>query len=271
MPFVKLDCKILDSTIWLEQSDTRICWITMLAMANSNGLVESTAPGIAKRAMISLRSTRRAIQIFESKDKDSRDNTSGERIKRVEGGYQILNYQKYRETDYTVAERMQKYRERQKNALHRNDRNKTVTTVTVTQAEAEAYTEVKTKNKAQAPVLPDWIPVETWNEFILMRQKMRKGPTLKAIELLIGKLKLLRDIGNDPKLVLEQSILNSWQGLFPLRNERLTNGKQGTGRFTKPESSIEAITRIMREADGSGVADSPGVHRGKDRKPDSTD
>lgn len=129
MPFVKLDCGILDSSIWVETSDTRICWITMLAMADAGGLVASTAPGIARRACISIEAARLAISTFESPEVDSRSDDDGRRIQRVDGGYQILNYQKYRDKDYTAARRAKKYRESK--ASRRDGRDETVT---VTQA-----------------------------------------------------------------------------------------------------------------------------------------
>lgn len=40
------------------------------------------------------------------------------------------------------------------------------------------------------------------------------------MRLAIAELNRLRAAGNDPKLVLEQSILNSWQGVFELRLSR---------------------------------------------------
>jgi len=72
--------------------------------------------------------------------------------------------------------------------------------------------------------LPDWIPPGTWNAFLDMRRKMRKPLVPAAVKLAIKKLEDLRAAGNDPKLVLEQSILNSWQGLFELRVPFETRG-----------------------------------------------
>jgi hypothetical protein len=123
MPFVKLDCKILYSSIWAESAEISKVWITLLAMANSDGLVESTAPGIARLSVVSLDEAKRALEVFESPDIESKNkNNDGRRIKRVDGGYLILNYCQYREKDHTAAARMKKYREKlRSNVTSRND------------------------------------------------------------------------------------------------------------------------------------------------------
>lgn len=115
MPFVKLDCNILDSTLWLSDPEVRVTFITMLAMASPDGLVEATAPGIARRANLSIETVRRVIAELESEDDESRSLAeNGRRIRRVEGGYMIVNYLKYREKDHTNAERQKRYRQRHK-------------------------------------------------------------------------------------------------------------------------------------------------------------
>lgn len=68
--------------------------------------------------------------------------------------------------------------------------------------------------------IPDWIPTETWLEFVESRKANKKPLTHGAIKLAIITLKSLKESGNDPRLVLEQSILSGWSGLFKL------NGKQ---------------------------------------------
>ena len=124
MPFVKLDTGILDSSLWSEPAQTCKCWVTLLAMMDSTGLVRSTAPGIAKRAHLSLKHTVAALATFEAPDEHSRSlNDEGRRIKRIDGGYQVINSEKYRKYDYTAAERMKRHRQR----VTRNGCNETVT------------------------------------------------------------------------------------------------------------------------------------------------
>lgn len=97
MSFVKLDVAILDSSLWVEDPPTRIVFVTLLVMADAQGMVEATAPGIARRANLPLKLVRPALEKLEAPDPDSRTTTDeGRRIARIDGGYVVLNYAKYR-------------------------------------------------------------------------------------------------------------------------------------------------------------------------------
>lgn len=95
--YTKLFARILDSTIWREPDPTRILWITMLALADRDGVVHCTAPGLADRARITLEQCRAALNTFLSPDQDSLTmEDGGRRIRRVEDGWVLINYEKYR-------------------------------------------------------------------------------------------------------------------------------------------------------------------------------
>ena len=112
MPFVKLDCKILDKSIWRESAETKVVWITLLAMADLDGLVEASIMGVSDRAKVSLDETEKAIEKFLAPDPYSTNPANnGRRIERVVGGFNILNYETYRQKDHTAAARMRKHRE----------------------------------------------------------------------------------------------------------------------------------------------------------------
>lgn len=68
--------------------------------------------------------------------------------------------------------------------------------------------------------IPEWIPAEAWAGYVEMRQKIRKPMTDRAVSLAIKTLDYLRAAGNDPGAVLDQSVMNSWQGLFAIKVER---------------------------------------------------
>lgn len=216
MPFVKLDCGILDSSIWVEPSDTRVCWITMLAMADANGFVAATAPGIARKACVSLEAARAALLTFESADVDSRSlEADGKRVERVDGGYQILNYAKYREKDHGAAERMRRYRA---NLALRNASN---VTSTVTQAEAEAEAE-RSKTKASAFALPDWMPADLWKDFEEHRRKLRKPMTDRARRGILRDIeRLMHDGGYTAEELVDNAIKRCWVGVFAPAGSKL--------------------------------------------------
>lgn len=76
---------------------------------------------------------------------------------------------------------------------------------------------LKTKATATPPSLPDWIPADAWLAFLAMRKSVKRPITDSAVPLAVSKLDKLRAAGNDPRAVLEQSTLNSWQGLFKVK------------------------------------------------------
>lgn len=96
--YTKLFSSIIASTIWREDNDTRIVWITMLAMADRYGVVEASVPGLADMARVTVDGARRSILKLSSPDPDSRSHEyDGRRIEEVEGGWRILNHGRYRE------------------------------------------------------------------------------------------------------------------------------------------------------------------------------
>src|SRR5678815_4026053 len=163
MAFVKLDCGMLDSTIWFDR-ESREVFITALLMAeprelpntqpqfevSSNeptgwtvpagwfGFVPASSEGIIRRCGIDKEIGIIALQKLGSPDPFSRTpEYDGRRLVRVDGGFVVLNFMRYRDRDYTGAERQKRWRERQKKSTVTPLRNNDVTSVTQAEAEAE--------------------------------------------------------------------------------------------------------------------------------------
>jgi hypothetical protein len=110
--FTKLFTSITESTIWREDDHTRIVWITMLAMADRNGRVFASIPGLADRARVPVESAEKALQRFQSPDRYSRTpDHEGRRIEVIDGGWRLLNHAKYRELrdEEAIKESKRKY------------------------------------------------------------------------------------------------------------------------------------------------------------------
>ncbi len=112
---------ILTSTIWAEDSETRIVWITILAMADAAGYVGASVPGLAHAARVSLESCELAIKKFTSPDKYSRTKTDeGRRLREADGGWNIVSFDIHRDRaselrhNILSAVRMRKMRERRR-------------------------------------------------------------------------------------------------------------------------------------------------------------
>jgi hypothetical protein len=165
--FTKLFSSITESTIWCEDDQTRIVWITMLAMCNKNGYVFGSPPGLANRARVPIESVRDALKKFMSPDLDSRTKEfEGRRIEEVDGGWRLLNYAKHRAIRDEEERReylklyMRKYRKPdQLTTVNKLNRGKPQ----LSQAEAEAEAEAdKTKNKVKTFVQPSLEEVRTY-------------------------------------------------------------------------------------------------------------
>src|SRR5215469_9338183 len=127
MPFVKLDCGMLRSSIWFER-EQRELFITALLMAEPYfcveeryqlyvdrlertgfvvpggpyGMVRAAGSAIIRLSCVDPEKGMVALAQLGEPDKDSRSKDfEGRRMIRVNGGYLILNYFKYREYDAT--------------------------------------------------------------------------------------------------------------------------------------------------------------------------
>lgn len=165
MPFVKLDCGILDSTLWLDK-DAREMFITALLMAvpcsyddsvpeveitntdntgwqvppGDYGFVSAAGIAICYRAGMEQDAGIAALIRLAAPEAESRTTAfDGRRMVRVDGGFLVLNFKKYRDKDHTAAARARRYREKKRHGVITTRHG--VTGRDVTQAEAEAEAE----------------------------------------------------------------------------------------------------------------------------------
>lgn len=178
MGFVKLDSGLLTSTLWAHREEREV-FITALLMAEPfevhepmpqievdslretgflvppgwYGFVGAAGPGILRQAIVDPDPGMDALRALGAPDPESRSKDfEGRRMVRVDGGYIVLNYIKYRDRDYTAAARAKRYRDRQKDEPSR--RNAVTSHRNVTQAEEEADKEVHPTGVGTAPEAP---------------------------------------------------------------------------------------------------------------------
>ena len=105
MAYAKLQSSIITSTVWAECDTTRIVWITMLALADRNGYVAASVPGLAHVARVARDAVERALHTLSSPDADSRNQDfEGRRIQVCDGGWMLLSYPRFRD-QHTDEER----------------------------------------------------------------------------------------------------------------------------------------------------------------------
>lgn len=80
---------------------------------------------------------------------------------------------------------------------------------------------------------------ETLEEFLKMRKSIKKPMTNKAMELLLKKLNKMTCKNDEKVAILNQSIFNSWQGIFPLKEGIQDGRKEQPNNSSNTEDKIE--------------------------------
>lgn len=154
----------------------------------------------------------------------------------------IPNWEKHQNVDgmdrirEQTRQRVAKHREKQKLAIGCNDENAncnvtcnaTVTECNATEEEKEEEEEEekekekKNIKKKAARYAADDDLNNAIIAFIDFRKKIKKPMTERAVELMLKKLHELSPNLSTQIEIINQSILNGWQGIFPLKQEQTT-------------------------------------------------
>lgn len=124
--FVLLWEKILDSSIWLESNETRLVWITLLLLKDSEGKVFCHPAILASRARVEEGKCREALEKLMAPDKESGSpQEEGRRILPIQGGWYVVNHEYYRFSTEAKRElwRQQKKEQRLGEAKARKSRS----------------------------------------------------------------------------------------------------------------------------------------------------
>lgn len=172
--FVKLYGSIVTSSVWGESAPTRIVWLTMLAIADVNGGVAGSVPGLARIANVTIPECEAALAVLEAPDEYSRtEENEGRRIREVRGGWMVLNYKLYRELrtpkQVIEAERKADYRERQKEQRDTTGLSRMSHTEGEGEVEAEVTTHSLTPAREEVPEEWSWMSV-VMSDFCLRRE-----------------------------------------------------------------------------------------------------
>lgn len=160
----------------------------MLAMADRKGRIEASIPGLANRARVTLEECEHALERFMAPDKYSRTpDNDGRRIEPMDGGWRLLNYEKYREMRHEEARRdymrdyMQDYRKQEKFTV-----NPSKPPLAQAEAEAEAEKEEKHVNGSRKALAtpPDESPV-------IQTLPLREGRDFPVRQSLVAELEPL--------------------------------------------------------------------------------
>lgn len=119
--YFPLDRDILNSSLWISgDSHMKALWIYLLLSADPRtGVVSHTRPAIVHGSGVPRADVDRILEQLAAPDPDSRTpDNDGRRIAFVEEGILILNYERYRNKDYSTP-RVRRYYERNPGQKHR--------------------------------------------------------------------------------------------------------------------------------------------------------
>jgi len=211
----------------------------MLAMADKNGRVWASIPGLANRARVTLEQTEEALERFLSPDPYSRTpDHEGRRIEAIDGGWVLINHAKYRAIRDTEARKAYKAAWiKEKRKVDKVDSSRPQYT------KAEADTEADTEN-----ICFKGLDQKAWDDFLQHRKEIKKPLTPLAYK---KNLNILEKYPNQQRAIVDKTITNGWRGLFaptksaPLDIEQLAKEKNLSAR--PGESWDEFTKRVLRE------------------------
>jgi hypothetical protein len=125
----------------------------MLALADKDGIVPASVPGLANLSRISIEKCEEALGVLAAPDKYSRTvEFEGRRIEKVDGGWRLLNHGKYRrmlsaeERREYLATKQREYRSRKHASTNVTNVSDTDTRLTHTDSDTKADTKERKKN-----------------------------------------------------------------------------------------------------------------------------
>jgi hypothetical protein len=172
--YVKIHDLILRSSIMEEDVTVRWVWVVILAMADQDGLVQSTPNALARTANLPQKDIDRALKILMSPDKNSTSQEEeGKRlVVHSPNVFRVVNYEHYR---HLMSAEDKKEKTRIRVARHRakkkneQDGNADVTRCNAGNDKADTDTETDTDTEAEVNIPFD----EFWN---LVTRKIAKEP-----------------------------------------------------------------------------------------------
>lgn len=223
--YIKLSRGLLDWE-WYSDINTTRAFIHMLLKANwrdgnfkgvpvPRGSFVSSIGKLASETGLTEREIRTAISHLK---------TTGEVTSKTTNKFTVFSVVKY--DLYQASDKQNVSQEPSKR--HSND----IQTTTI-EEKKERKKGNKEKNTKKDFFPDNGILDQAFSDYVDMRKQIRAPMTDRAIEMAIKKLTVLS--GGDPDVavkIMEQSIMNSWKGLFPLNDHKPPAKKNAFNNFT---------------------------------------
>lgn len=88
--------------------------------------------------------------------------------------------------------------------------------------ETEREKEKETEKKRKVEI-PDFIPLQDWNDFVEMRKHTKRSMTERAMKIIFNKLQQIKAKGFDISEVLQKSIANNWSDVYEPKEKKIND------------------------------------------------
>lgn len=219
--YIKLYRTTLDNPVVCKDSEHLAVWVYLLLNATHAGYSAmfkgkriELQPGqlitgrrsMAAKLKVSDSKVQRILKVFEIEQQIEQQTASQNRL------ISVLNWQKYQESEPPIEQQVNHDRTTSEPRVNTNKNVKNVKTV---------------KNVKNEYTILDSLSIPLASkirEFIDNRKQIKSPMTERAVELMMEKLQKLSPDENEQINILNQSIINGWKGIFPLKEQN--NAKQ---------------------------------------------
>ena len=227
--WVSIHRKIQDHWLWEDKPFSKgVAWVDLLMLANHTegkvvlgnsiievkaGTVVTSKKKLAERWGWSNTKVNNFLELLEKDDMVTTKSTTKHTIVTIE------NYSDYQ--DNANEKTYQKHNENISKAHQKHNKSITETYQkhTINNENNENNDNNKKKNTKKKKYHESELLDKAIGEYVEYRAKIKKPMTDRAVELLIGKLDKLATREEEKIAILNQSIVNGWQGIFPLKEE----------------------------------------------------
>lgn len=258
--FTKLFASIIHSTVWREPDHVRLVWVTMLAMADRNGYVGASLPGLADAARVTLSECEDALEKFMAPDPYSRSQEhEGRRIELADRGWQLLNYKVFREARQAEVRREQnreaqrRYRDKRKQERKQGKQGKPESAHAEAEAEAKAEEDRQTDQASSLDAAKLW-DRHSGGSFAGHAQWERDYATVAAAA--------RRHWPTDSQAKLEALSANFWRDGGWAQQERAAGRRVTPAMWAKNiQRDVDAVLGVVEQPREPGVSDQEAARR----------
>lgn len=227
--WISLHRKLLDNPIICKDSDYLSVWIFLLLSAThkeydsilegkritlKKGQLITGRKSIADKLKISESKVQRILKCFENEQQIKQQTNPRNRV------ITILNWDKYQQLEQQTEQQLNNKRTTSEQQVNTNNNINNVIMKQCNKNKKEKTTEfdklIDDNFKSNEDLK------NTVYEFIKMRKAIKKPLTTRGLELMINKLYKITTNANEQIEILNNSIMNNWQGIFPLKQKKLT-------------------------------------------------